>query len=232
RVGPFERSRDFGPLGHVAGGAFGREAAAAQGRERFGKRLVHPVDQVERVPAVGEALGDRAADPARTTRDQSDRLHSRWRRPARGCGTRAARQLRQRNRRPSEEADVRQGAEGRQNHVPVGGRAQGQAPLLRAVGTGQDVLQVGGGAAVLDVDESERAHGPLIGSETDCVQGPLMLSETCTWPGALYWPNHPTSRSPTRTGSLRVYVYDARRSAGEAAVPWTNSGEAAGVLTV
>src|SRR5438094_8941346 len=84
----------------------------------------------------------------------------------------------------------------------------------------------------LNVVESERAHGPLIGSETDCVQGPLMLSETCTWPGALYWPNHPTSRSPTRTGSLRVYVYDARRSAGEAAVPWTKSGEAAGVLAV
>src|SRR6266576_3098552 len=66
----------------------------------------------------------------------------------------------------------------------------------------------------LNVVESERAHGPLIGSETDCVQGPLMLSETCTWPGALYWPNHPISRSPARTGLLRVYVYEARRSAG------------------
>src|SRR5207247_587747 len=80
-----------------------------------------------------------------------------------------------------------------------------------------------------NVVESERAHGPLIGSETDCVQGPLMLSETCTWPGALYWPNHPISRSPARTGLLRVYVYEARRSAGGAAAPWTNSGERGGV---
>src|SRR5207245_9243344 len=84
----------------------------------------------------------------------------------------------------------------------------------------------------LNVIESERTQGPLIGSETDCFQGPLMLSETCTWPGALYWPNHPTSRSLPKTGSLRVKVYDARRSAGEAAAPWTNWGETAGVLTV
>src|SRR6266404_2752680 len=82
------------------------------------------------------------------------------------------------------------------------------------------------------VVEAPRDQVPLIGSETTCVQGPLMLSEICTWPGALYWPNHPTSRSPARTGSLRVNVYDARRSAGEAAAPWTNSGEAAGVMTV
>src|SRR5438445_677868 len=72
----------------------------------------------------------------------------------------------------------------------------------------------------LKVVESERAHGPLIGSETDCVQGPLMLSETCTWPGALYWPNHPISRSPARTGLLRVYVYEAGPSAApRVAVP-------------
>src|SRR5437016_3999270 len=82
------------------------------------------------------------------------------------------------------------------------------------------------------VVEAPRDQAPLIGSETTCVQGPLMLSETCTWPGALYWPNHPTSRSLPKTGSLRVKVYDARRSAGEAAAPWTNSGETAGVLTV
>src|SRR2546428_12905699 len=80
----------------------------------------------------------------------------------------------------------------------------------------------------LKVVESERAHGPLIGSETDCVQGPLMLSETCTWPGALYWPNHPISRSPARTGLLRAYVYEARRSGGEAAAPWTASGASGG----
>src|SRR5947199_10176541 len=82
----------------------------------------------------------------------------------------------------------------------------------------------------LNVVEPERVHGPLIGIETACVQGPLMLSETCTWPGALYWLNHPTSRSPPKTGSFRVNVYDGRRSGGEAAAPWTYSGEAAGVL--
>src|SRR2546422_876669 len=43
--------------------------------------------------------------------------------------------------------------EGGKHHVPVGGRAQGQAPLLRAVGGGQDVLEVGGGAAVLHVED-------------------------------------------------------------------------------
>src|SRR5947208_16548757 len=84
----------------------------------------------------------------------------------------------------------------------------------------------------LNVVEAERAQGSLTLTETDCVQGPLMLSETCTWPGALYWPNHPTSRSLPKTGSLRVKVYDARRWAGEAAAPWTNWGETAGVLTV
>src|SRR5207247_8648171 len=84
----------------------------------------------------------------------------------------------------------------------------------------------------LNVVESERAQGPVIGSEINCVQGPLMLSETCTWPGALYSPNHPTSRSPARTGSLRVNVYDARRSGGEAAAPWTNWDNCAGVMPV
>src|SRR5438552_19097969 len=84
----------------------------------------------------------------------------------------------------------------------------------------------------LNVVEAERAQGSLTLTETDCVQGPLMLSETCTWPGALYWPNHPTSRSLLKTGSLRVRVYDARRSAGEAAAPWPKGGETAGVLAV
>src|SRR5437870_12997413 len=68
--------------------------------------------------------------------------------------------------------------------------------------------------------------------ETERVQAPLTLSETRTWPDALYWPNHPTSRSPARTGSLRVRVYDGRRLAGEAATPWTNSGDTTGVVTV
>src|SRR5438093_788750 len=56
-------------------------------------------------------------------------------------------------KRRSEETDLRRRAEGGQRHVPVGGRAQGQAPLLRAPGAGQDVLQVGGRTAVLRVDE-------------------------------------------------------------------------------
>src|SRR5213083_2853379 len=44
--------------------------------------------------------------------------------------------------------------------------------------------------------------------ETERVQGPLTLSETCTWPDAPNWPNHPTSRSPAETGWVRVRVYD------------------------
>src|SRR5206468_1308586 len=43
--------------------------------------------------------------------------------------------------------------EGGKHHVPVGGRAQGQARLLRAGGAGEDVLEVGGGAAVLHVED-------------------------------------------------------------------------------
>src|SRR2546430_1492008 len=39
--------------------------------------------------------------------------------------------------------------------------------------------------------------------ETERVHGPLTLSRTCTWPGALNWPNHPTRRSPGKTGSVR-----------------------------
>src|SRR2546430_11778231 len=65
--------------------------------------------------------------------------------------------------------------------------------------------------------------------ETERVQGPLTLSETCTWPDALYWPNHPTRRSPARTGLLSVSLDDVRREAGEAPTPWSNSGDTAGV---
>src|SRR5207247_715702 len=43
--------------------------------------------------------------------------------------------------------------EGRKHHVPVAARAQGQARLLRAGGAGQDVLEVGGVASVVRVDE-------------------------------------------------------------------------------
>src|SRR5947207_4000932 len=68
--------------------------------------------------------------------------------------------------------------------------------------------------------------------ETERVQEPLTLSETRTWPDALYWPNHPTRRSPARTGSLSVSFNDVRRVPGEAPTPWTNSGDTAGVVTV
>src|SRR5207247_10845800 len=73
---------------------------------------------------------------------------------------------------------------------------------------------------------------PLHVVETERVHGPLTSSETRTSPGTSNWLNHPTSRSPARTGSVRVRVYDGRRVAGEAAAPWTNSGDCAGVVTV
>jgi len=73
---------------------------------------------------------------------------------------------------------------------------------------------------------------PLHVVETERVQGPLTLSETRTWPATLYWLNHPISRSPARTGSVRVRVCDVERKAGEAATPWTNSGDTAGVVIV
>src|SRR5438876_10910323 len=68
--------------------------------------------------------------------------------------------------------------------------------------------------------------------ETERVQGPLTLSETCTSPEALNWLNQPTSRSPAETGSVRLKVSDEMRLGDEAAAPWTNSGDAAGVVTV
>src|SRR5436309_6370699 len=73
---------------------------------------------------------------------------------------------------------------------------------------------------------------PLNVVETERVQGPLTSSATCTSPGAPNWPNHPTSRSPARTGSDRVRVYDVKRVSNEAATPWTHWGDAAGVVTV
>src|SRR5712691_2497004 len=67
--------------------------------------------------------------------------------------------------------------------------------------------------------------------ETERVHRPLTLSETCTWPDALYWLNHPTSRSPAATGWLSVRAYDLKRLPGDAATPWTNSGDWAGAVT-
>ena len=57
------------------------------------------------------------------------------------------------------------------------------------------------------------------------------MSATCTWPEAPNWLNHPTSRSPAATGWVRVRVSDVEGWEGEAATPWTNSGDTAGVVT-
>src|SRR5438094_5334327 len=55
------------------------------------------------------------------------------------------------------------------------------------------------------------------------VQVPFTLSETWTCPGALYWLNHPTSRSPWPTGEVSVTVV-AEIGAVENAAPWTKVG--------
>jgi hypothetical protein len=68
-------------------------------------------------------------------------------------------------------------------------------------------------------------------SETARVHVPLTLSETCTWPAALYSPNQPTSRSPAFTGWDRVSVSELARDPGEVAIPWTKVGDLAGVVT-
>src|SRR5204862_6806022 len=67
--------------------------------------------------------------------------------------------------------------------------------------------------------------------ETERVQRPLTLSKTCTWPEAPYWLNHPTSRSPARTGSLSTMVSDRWGEPVEAAAPWMTSGDATGAAT-
>src|SRR5213076_2539869 len=64
----------------------------------------------------------------------------------RRCGWRRGRGARRRGA-------GRRGTEGGKHHVPVGGRAQGQAPLLGAGGAGQDVHEVGGVASVVHVEE-------------------------------------------------------------------------------
>src|SRR5438552_10219599 len=68
--------------------------------------------------------------------------------------------------------------------------------------------------------------------ETERVQRPLTLSKTCTWPEVPNWLNHPTRRSPARTGSVNMRVSDRWGGPDEAAAPWTNSGDATGVVTV
>src|SRR5439155_21665313 len=67
-------------------------------------------------------------------------------------------ELRNERKRRGEGTDRRQGTEGGKHHVPVGGRAQGQAPLLRAGGAGQEVAEVGGVAAVVHIEEVRHAR--------------------------------------------------------------------------
>src|SRR2546426_11667625 len=60
------------------------------------------------------------------------------------------------------------------------------------------------------------------------VHAPFTLSDTWTSSGALYWLNHPTSRSPWETGRVSVTVSAETLDPVEKAVPWTNVGEVDG----
>src|SRR2546428_11430096 len=61
------------------------------------------------------------------------------------------------------------------------------------------------------------------------VQVPFTLSDTWTCSGALYWLNHPTSRSPCATGRVSVTLNAETRDPVENAVPWTKVGLAIAV---
>ena len=56
------------------------------------------------------------------------------------------------------------------------------------------------------------------------VQAPFTLSDTWTRSGALYWANHPTSRSPWATGPVSVTATAETRDPLENAVPWPKVG--------
>ncbi len=56
------------------------------------------------------------------------------------------------------------------------------------------------------------------------VQVPFTSSDTRTCSGALYWPNHPTSRSPWATGRVSGTVTVETRAPVPNAVPWTRVG--------
>src|SRR5436190_18403177 len=56
------------------------------------------------------------------------------------------------------------------------------------------------------------------------IQVPFTLSDTWTCPGALYWANHPTSRSPWATGRVSGTVSAGTRDPVENAAPWTKVG--------
>src|SRR5881628_1377607 len=58
------------------------------------------------------------------------------------------------------------------------------------------------------------------------VQAPFTLSDTWTCSGALYWLNHPTSRSPCATARVSVTVNAETRDPVENAVPCTKVGPA------
>src|SRR5437773_5691791 len=55
------------------------------------------------------------------------------------------------------------------------------------------------------------------------VQAPFTLSDTRTSPGAWYWENHPTSKSPWATGDVSVTVV-VDIGAVENVAPWTKVG--------
>src|SRR5216117_1807232 len=56
------------------------------------------------------------------------------------------------------------------------------------------------------------------------IQVPFTLSDTWTCPGALYWANHPTSRSPWATGRVSGTVSAGTLDPVENASPWTKVG--------
>src|SRR5438093_7994160 len=56
------------------------------------------------------------------------------------------------------------------------------------------------------------------------VQVPFTSSETRTCPGASYWENQPTSRSPWATGWVSVTVTVEMRDPVANAAPWTQVG--------
>src|SRR5437773_2952922 len=91
------------------------------------------------------------------------------------------------------------------------------------------VMVIPPGAARL-FSREYRAMSPVSSSQVSDpaaarVQVPFTLSDTRTSPGALYWLNHPTSRSPWATGRLSATVVDGIRGV-ENATPWMKVGVA------
>src|SRR2546429_497792 len=117
------------------------------------------------------------------------------------------------------------GMEDGAHRVPVGGGGEGGRPVLAARGARRDVLFERGFV---------RSLRPRRVRPTDAASGhhrarrpaPLPLAATRTCPGAWYWENHPTSKSPWATGDVSVTVV-VDIGAVENAAPWTKVGAAA-----